>query len=412
MAKKKVLICDDEVEYAQDWTRALNKTLRKYCPEYEATFLSKEILTQSIRDLAQRHTGNTITENEFDSADVLVVDYRLEYLDGEAGFITGEEIARLARIHSKCGIIIVLNERPYGDGRFDLTFKGYPHSFADLHVNSSHLHAPGLWKDIHIDNLIFRPWTWPHIPTAVSKYENRIKELQGSMNENILEYFQFTTDWPLLPENIRSFISEAKDTPITFTDFVTGSPNAKRSAKDIYQEEAQPRIAAARIHHWLERMILPLQEILIDAPHLAARYPGILKDNAKIESWNETAKLAGTTTDMRWVSAKSRSAIKALQFEKSNWLTRPVWRGLRLRDEKTLIDARASIEDKPIPFVFCEDISQFMNSDFAQWISADIPSSNRMRWIVRKDALTNRKFKKLKEELDKIPYEPALKLAY
>ena len=42
-------------------------------------------------------------DSEFDSIDILVVDYDLVHLDDDGGRTTGEGIARLARSFSRCG---------------------------------------------------------------------------------------------------------------------------------------------------------------------------------------------------------------------------------------------------------------------------------------------------------------------
>lgn len=416
--KYKVFICDDEAErYAKGWAANLKATLKQVKAPFEAEYLEKGELTDCIRELAwrQRKTVKksvqvpTNTEIPFDTAEVLIVDYRLEDLDNEAGFVTGEEVARLARIHSTCGIIIVLNEPPYGDGRFDLTFKGYPGSFADLHLSSRLVDDPGLWTDAHLTEYRFRPWTWPHIPTALEKWKKRCAEMEKHITEDIYEYFDLKDERDLLPLEVRLFLEQKKNSKNwSFEDFANHSSQAKRSAKDHYPPDARIRVAASRIHHWLERLVLPLQDTIIDAPHLALRYPSLVKK----DGWNE---IAGTTDKAKagWMSAAMKKVVEPHRFQKENWLNRPAWFHRPLRENNNIAEVADPIHAETAPHVFCEDISRFIHPDRAQWVSADIPSPNRMRWVIDRANLHDKSFENVQKTLreKKIKYEPAVKLA-
>lgn len=408
---RKVLICDDETEIAKQWAGKVNKTLKKYAPNYKAEALSGKELSNCIRELAERHKrGRDERRCEFDTADVLIVDYRLEYLEGESGFVTGEELARLSRIYSDCGFIVVLNEPPYGLKRFDLTFKSYYDSFADFQINSEFIDSPGLWTDSSEIEPHFRPWTWPVIPIALEKFERRTKELAENFENSIFDFFSLRDDLNLLPIEVRSFIDDTPEGTRTFAQFVEVSQHARRSAKDRYgTEKARIRVGAARVSHWLERMVLPLQEPLIDAPHLATRFPSLV-NGRDLGSWNRTVQSV-SGKNSKWMNSKNGKILGKHLFNRENWITRAAWHGYRINDDPDIQEVLHPLDTDAPLFIFCEDISRFMEPPMTRWVSADLPASNRMRWVVDPNKLPARGFSKLKKELSEIPYEPALKFA-
>jgi hypothetical protein len=75
---------------------------------------------------------------------------------------------------------------------------------------------------------------------------------------------------------------------ISFRDFVTLSGNGLKG-KDQADDAAVARIAAARLSKWLEDIVLPAQEILVDAPHLVSRLPELLTgDPGRLATWDRT----------------------------------------------------------------------------------------------------------------------------
>lgn len=423
-----VLICDDDRQMAHGWANRLNETLKSACLDYKAKPLKLEDFLECLKALHRRKKSarNSTKEDEepipFDDASVLVVDYELLDLGDDFGLVSGEEIAYHARMYSKCGLIVILNEPPYGRNRFDLTFRGYPETFADLHVSGQLLASPGLWSDAHLEEYRFRPWHWPNVPVAVEKFERRIKELQGHLGEQILEYFPEIADaQDFLPAVAWSFIMESGMDSESFDEFLDGSPNAKRFPKDAYPDEpARCRVAAARIHHWLERLVLPLQEILIDAPHLAMRYPSLMKKGSKgkngAELYDLTAEIdigRKKVPEHSWANEKSAKLLKKYQFSRPDWLTRPAWLGVKIKiDTVDLPEIRDPLGAATAPYIFCEDVSRFMEPDFVQSVAADLPTPNRIRYVVQKDRLKAAKFRELQRDLNSIEYEPRIKLAY
>ena len=109
----------------------------------------------------------------------------------------------------------------------------------------------------------------------------------------------------LLPREIVEFIEKPAQKR-TFSnhvrEFVTESGNGLRlkdkiSLNDDTNDHILARVGAARISKWLERLVLPEQDILVDAPHLVLRYPNLItsdKKRKKIETWKQNSTINRT----------------------------------------------------------------------------------------------------------------------
>src|SRR5262249_39988350 len=159
-------------------------------------------------------------------------------------FITGENLAYLARCYSRCGLIVGLNQ--FGTNDFDLSLKGHPESCADLNVGGNQISNSGLWKGKWAG---FRPWHWPILPLALRAYQSRIRELKPHLDESIISFLGFSDDdTKSLPASTTEFLGRREDiSKITFRTFVSSSGNGLRLKDKAYDDEAIARIAAARI---------------------------------------------------------------------------------------------------------------------------------------------------------------------
>src|SRR5258708_4989570 len=137
---KRILICDDNQARVDDW---VNKLKALHLP-FEVHGLPKKALHDTIRELERRRVaartsatgdGNKGT-HEFDAADILIIDYDLLHLD--ESYLTGENVAYLARCYSRCGLIVGMNQFDHGNA-FDLSLKGHPESYADVNISAKQL---------------------------------------------------------------------------------------------------------------------------------------------------------------------------------------------------------------------------------------------------------------------------------
>ena len=227
------------------------------------------------------------------------------------------------RCFTNCKLIVGLNQ--FGDNSFDLTLRGHPDSFADLNLGADQLGNPDLWRGDWGDlRRGFRPWYWPNLFEALRAFDKRVEEIRARLDEPICEVLGFDPDvFRILPRAVVQFIGKDKDeesSQTTFREFVTESGNGlKPKDATISDEQVLARVGAARISKWLERCVLPEQDILVDAPHLVSRYPSLIDgDRKKIGTWNKTAQLIGH----HQLGLNSES-IEPYRFNKDHWISRP-----------------------------------------------------------------------------------------
>lgn len=330
-----------------------------------------------------RETGTWDGERvDLDDVSVFVVDFDLFEA---VPFLNGETVAYLARCFSNCGLIVGYR---YGDNSFDLTLRGVLReelgSFTDLYVGGTQLGNPGLWRVTEATEAGFRPWHWPILPDYLRDFEKKVEDVKESLAEDvpIWQVLGLTTPelFAMLPRSIGEFLG-ADPAETTFRQFVTESDNGLErrdvtSADDV-SDEVVARVGAARISKWLERLVLPEQDILVDAPHLVVRYPSLLTGDVEdVEVWNKTARLTsheelGMSTDL----------IGPFRLKKDHWLSRPVWFWDDLRECEDIPEVREPWKFKRPDWVFCEDMSRFYDGEDYRVFVADVESPFARRFV-------------------------------
>lgn len=380
---KKILIYDDEQGF-RGRVRGLLESLTVVTDNFDIETPDNPELTRSMKILEHRRrdfrkTG-TWEDGErisVDDASIFVVDYDL--LEA-TGLSNGDVVAYLARCFSKCGLILGYR---YGDNAFDLTLRGEPRSFTDLYVGGEQLGNPGLWRVTEATEADFRPWYWPVLPDYLGDFEKKVEDVEESLPENvpIWEVLGFSSELlARLPRSIGQFLG-AEPAEATFRQFVeqSGSGLERRDAESVddVSDEVLTRIGAARISKWLERLVLPEQDIIVDAPHLVSRYPSLMiGDAANIETWNRTARLTGheelaLTTDL----------IESFRLKKDHWLSRPVWFWDDIRECEDITEVREPWKFKTRDWIFCEDMSRFYGGEDRREFVADVESPFARRFV-------------------------------
>ena len=397
MNKQKILIYDDEQERVDDFKRKLGEGLDKagQSENFDIISLENDAFQDSINVLEQRRIAfreeKESTKNgaeEIDNAAIFIIDYDLlgrQVEKSPIGSLTGEIVAYLVRCFSRCRLIVGLNQ--YGSNPFDLTLRGDLDSFADLNLGEEQLDNPYLWKgDWGTSKRKFRPWCWPNLSDTLRNFNKRVKDVEKNLDISICEFFDFGSElFQLLPREIVQFIEKQEEKEhfqTTFREFVTESGNGLRF-KDTkaldkgINDHILARVGAARISKWLECLLLPEQDILVDAPHLISRYPSLITgDKKKIETWNKGAQLIGHDK-----LGLSTDLIEPYRFKKDHWVSRPVWFWDKLRECERI---REIIEPwltvKP-DWVFCEDASYFYNRENCRGFLADTASPFTQRFV-------------------------------
>jgi len=407
---KTILIYDDEPERKGKFKSELEKSLNEanQSKNFNVASLDGPEFQNAVKALEQKRInfrekneidfeGNSNNGMEkIDNASIFIIDYDLlssqevgEKKNEEffTGSLTGEIVAYLVRCFSRCKLIIGLNQ--YGNNPFDLTLRGDLDSFADLNLGGDQLDNPNLWMgDWQNSEQEFRPWSWPNLCDLLRDFDKRVKDVQDSLEKPISEFLGFDRDlFELLPREIVQFIwrdKEKEHFQTTFREFITKSGNglrikdAKGLGDDINKHKhVLARVGAARISKWLEQLVLPEQDILVDAPHLVARFPSLITgDKKEIGTWNETARLVdyanlGLDTD----------PIEPYRFKKSYWISRPVWFWDKLRECEDIKEVTEPWLTATPDWVFCEDASRFYNHEVCREFLADTASPFTQRFV-------------------------------
>lgn len=337
-----------------------------------------------------------VDQVDVDQVDVIIVDYDLLEYSTNADS-TGKRLAYLLRCFTQCGFIIVLNE--YGNNVFDLHLGGGVSDFADTHIGDMQIGNPGLWRTPFEG---YRPWYWPVVPNARENFEKCVEDVKGNLDQSILKFLKLdcVVDW--LPRQVWDFLAMDKELEsVTFQDLVT-STNAGMDPRDKLDIGAQPkfifeqqvRIAAARIYSLLNLNILPEQSVLIDAPHLASRFPSVVRGQRDdIDAWNKLCNPVCTNVDDLLIDTLSKH-----RFSQAHWLWRPAWYWPMVDRDENIDEVRDPWTYQEPGWMFCEDISRFVPAVLAQEFQALVSPPFVKRFIFNHNWLQESPNAKLAKE--------------
>ena len=384
----RVVVCDDEPGVAEEWLREIGEVLPNGIYDLRPV-PSNEHIKDAIQVLLRRRAAlreKLARPDEkclFDGADILVIDYDLLHVDDTNTRYTGEGVARLARVFSECGVIVVLNQ--YLEAQFDLGLRGHMESFADLNVEGDLIGRQGLWREGPWDD--FRPWHWPLLSEAAEKFKKRVAFLTdpAHLNSPVVEVLKMdVADAGRLSDTAFGFLAPAATSfevlsRTTFADFIRGNSAAVDTRDGDALIDRDPagcaRIAASRVAKWLEREVLGPQDVLVDVPHLLQRCPFLLNgDVSDLASWNRAV-------------LQAHEQVKTLVpadawFDAGDWLNQPALWWRRVEAAEAIRDSRAKFDFATAPeFVFLEDASSFGSLDQATEFRAGFHNSYDRRYI-------------------------------
>lgn len=372
--RQRILVYDDNGQFREQLLETVKRGSSGFQVEAVGDDNFKTAMEVLLRRAGERRSGRELPSSQslFDKCDILIVDFDL--LGSQAGeFLTGDEVAYLARCYSQCGIIVAVNRPPRLD--FDLTLRGHLDSYADLNVQDQHLANKRLWGGRVTG---FAPWQWFNLPRAIEDYRRRVADVATHVEKPILEFLEFPPSVSsILPKEMVEFLGDSP-AKVTFRQFAKSSGNALRhhDAKHA-DDETISRVCAARLSTWLEQVVLPSQSILVDAPHLISRFPSLLKSNGKkIGEWNSLPSLTNDS-DCKILS----DAAAGYRFPKRHWLSRPAWFWPTLSKDEDIFEVREPWSGKQPPYGFCEDASRFHPMKECDPFLADVPSSFSHRYI-------------------------------
>lgn len=372
----KVLILDDETKRATDWQTALSELgLTAVVPQQEEVVAIIRKLQE--HRLAARG-GSFMDFRLLDETDLLIVDYDLLGLEGE-GWTTGAEVAYAARLLSRVKTIVVVNQ--YGTNSFDLTMRRTIFSHADVDVGSAQITNAGLYSAKDFSG--FRPWHWPDLCSESKRHQAFVDFVLDHLDDAISDQFGFDLE---NPESSR-YLSKETCGAISLNESVTFRELAKANRsgglfsvleKDapilgVCPEDIIASLAASVLSRWVDRFVLPNQDVFIDFPHAVSSVPWIMSGHAAIEDWNSF----GLT------HAPAFAVDLSDQTVKHSFLAS---RAIYWREDVFKLPRPEGFSMSSVPdFVFCEDSSRFVPVDDAMEFTANLESYMNRRWVCRVD---------------------------
>ena len=374
MTPIKIAACDDTKEPLSRTVQTLEKLKPKGSPPVQ--LFSGDQVTKVAKGLEDRRKAKGSKKNappwgshEFDDIDLLILDYNFIDLKDASG-LTGERLAYLARCYSSCGYIVVLNQ--FGKNRFDLTLSDHPDTFADLHVGSDQITNPGLWSTDGWSG--FRPWYWPVLPNAVLAMRKRYQELDGAMGQPILKWLGLSSATVTLPRSVKQFLGSETQ---TFEGFVKSSDHGFQSTDRAFDESSPGRIAASRIAKWLEYLVFAGQDVLIDFPRVASRYPSLLGSKGLSQLSRKPL-----TPNVIAKFKLEKSALRKHKFQREHWLSKPAWTRVAVMDDAQLEENAQGLPPES-SLRFSEDTSSFLPASQTRGFVADLASPFVQRHVRR-----------------------------
>ena len=155
----------------------------------------------------------------------------------------------------------------------------------------------------------------------------------------------------------------------------------------------------------MERLLLPAQHVLVDAPHLLSRHPSLRKSKSATEkALNKAAQLA----DESKLGMKAE-ILQAHRFDRTNWLSREAWLWPSLSKDREIPAISDPFSEETTDFRFCEEVSCFLNSGETREFAADVNSQFVRRYLVDPETCQD---KQLAKTLASVQFHPSSRLAF
>jgi hypothetical protein len=343
-------------------------------------------------------------ETAFDHADILLVDYDLFKFQPDE-YLTGAIVAYMARCYSGCGLIVGVNE--LGPNPFDLTLIDSTSSFADLTIGEVQLDNHGLWFGISDGGAPdrFRPWSWPALFDAAERQARRAEDAFGRLDQHVLEVAGLDAVEDRLPRSALGWLERAGEAEerTTLDDLARGKRLGYRRGDEAPSRQSVARVAAARLAKWVETAVLPLQDVLIDAPHLVQRNAALLDVEHLKESqssdWNVTTAVPAAPE-----ACGLRAEVLPHMHTAPDWLSRPAFYWPKISAASELPGIAEPYRVPAVDMVFCEDVSAFLRREDARRFVSKLDSSSPVRWLADPD-------KSGHTMLSDVEYQPRTRLA-
>lgn len=350
----RILVVDDHAQLADAMRRKVARAVGGH--GHVAPLIGDELRT-AIRELRRREKKWDVERDwspsryntPFDHADILVLDYRLADLYGQDGYMTGEDLAALARRYSRAGPIVSVNR--FGDQRFDLRLRPESQTWAEISVSHDDLQNPRLWFAEARGE--YRPWGWPSLHRLAQLFSRRVAYSREHFDRSVAESLRISkAQMDLMPRRVSEALG---DDPLRITFKGVAVQRGFQSGRMPRPSRPQmARVAAAEVGKWLSDCVLPGEEILIDAPHLATRYPSLVKGPRSQARLNQLARI-GPEDDL----PLDVTQVADARLRPTFWLDRPAWWTEAVLENREVTENHSPWEKRPLKYRFAEDTSLF-----------------------------------------------------
>ena len=129
----------------------------------------------------------------------------------------------------------------------------------------------------------------------------------------------------------------------------------------------------------LNSIILPGQNVLVDAPHLVSRLPSlILGEHGNICTWNQLCNPVGQE-----VGELLSERLSTYEFQKPHWLWRPAWYWSKIFVNEGIEEVREPWTLEEVDWVFCENLSEFRPAQEPEEFYAIVSPPFTKRYVYR-----------------------------
>ncbi|WP_421929788.1 hypothetical protein [Neoaquamicrobium sediminum] len=332
--------------------------------------------------------------SHFNEFDLVLLDFGLTTLGGFGVRLTAEHLAGYIRALTDVPYVVSLNK--LGEVDFDLKYLlGDFDTRADLALNTELLSTTGLWSDEAEDGA-FCPWYWPRLNEAARRRRAQIDFVKQHLDQPILESLGFPTEVieQLSLQAIAFLSPEAEDgqangpgsvRDVTFWQHfrssnrtlirddrcgLFGGPNAAipetiENVDDSIKMIAA-RVVAGELDFWFRRDILGPQRLLIDAPHLQAKYrfrPGE-GDKVDPKTWSATVKESAPEFGL---ATEFYGVIAEFEFQQTHedvgliWTDKPCFWLPKIENCQAFTELAERHPMRHNNLVFCEDTRRFVD---------------------------------------------------
>jgi hypothetical protein len=382
VVSRNIVLFDDDAERIKTWRDKLAAV-----PDLEGSNVqaldpdtfAKVFEALKTRQSDARATGVDTADDArvLDEADIVIVDFDLTPKTGRADLqgptlrtlrgSFGDTFAYLTRCYTTAGYTVLVNQTFY-QSTFDLTMREFEYSYADLNITDSDLGRQTLWSGRSQPDE-FRPWHWPRLLDAGTF----VRSLADKIDLDAKVFATLGLDAPdvyeLFDPQQLEVLGKTAPTDATFAS-ITGPDSrfGQLSENERPTDEQRRKMAAVALTHWLERIVIPGQNILVDGPHLAQRRPHLVRDPRTVAEFNVLADLStAATTD----PVLDQDALAEARTPAADWTFRPVW--LWPRSPRGPLPADE--------LVFCEDVSYFVPIDDATEFNSGLPGPFTRRFV-------------------------------